>query len=88
MSLHTPLHLYAGKFICDAQNTALADARVDNDPRVAEAISRANRYDYLLAAAEELRHQVEQMRGMFDDKDGAIAAACKSFDELAKVEGR
>lgn len=38
----------------------------------------------LVAAADSLRHQVEQMRGMFDDADGTIAAACADYDNLFK----
>ena len=41
--------------------------------------------DELVAAAEALRHQVEQMRGMFGDEDGTIAAACKAFDDLMEA---
>lgn len=37
------------------------------------------------AVAEELAHQVEQMKGLFDDEDGTIQAALDEFYEAQKV---
>jgi hypothetical protein len=33
-----------------------------------------------LAAMESMRTQIEQMRGLFDDADGAIAGACRDHE--------
>ncbi|NOU20305.1 MAG: hypothetical protein HOO93_00700 [Methyloglobulus sp.] len=36
----------------------------------------------------ELREQIEQMRGLFDDEDGAIQAACTKHDLASKLIGQ
>lgn len=36
----------------------------------------------------ELREQIEQMRGLFDDEDGAIQAACMRHDIASKLIGQ
>lgn len=36
----------------------------------------------------ELREQIEQMRGLFDDEDGAIQAACMKHDKASKLIGQ
>ncbi len=36
----------------------------------------------------ELREQIEQMRGLFDDEDGAIQAACLRHDMASKMIGQ
>lgn len=40
-------------------------------------------YERLLDAGSELATQVEQMKGSFDDADGAIEAALDAFEEVA-----
>jgi hypothetical protein len=33
----------------------------------------------------EMREQIEQMRGLFDDEDGAIQACCDEHDGLSDL---
>lgn len=53
--------------------------------RVIRAAAKVGTMDKALhdmtGAADALRTQVEQMRGMFDDDDGTIADACEAHDE-------
>jgi hypothetical protein len=38
-----------------------------------------------LIVMQEMREQIEQMRGLFDDEDGAIQACCDEHDGLSDL---
>jgi hypothetical protein len=42
----------------------------------------------LLNTMSDMREQIEQMRGLFDDEDGAIQAACTEHDKASKMIGQ
>jgi len=40
--------------------------------------------EYILELAKQMREQIEQMRGIFDDDDGAIQTVCDRYDACYK----
>ncbi len=51
---------------------------ITHDAVVLDALQEAR------AVLQSMRHQVEQMRGMFDDADGTVQAACDDQEAAAK----
>lgn len=54
-------------------------------PALSQALTMATQLRNALGAMSSLRHQVEQMRGMFDDADGTMQEACNAHDETEQA---
>lgn len=65
---------------------ALAATIADLKTELDQAKNRTNQLESLLQESSQtmssMREQIEQMRPMFDDEDGAIQSVCDSHDEL------
>lgn len=73
----------------DGYNWLVAKILVDeDDPEMLEDARLIEAAPDLLGALQSLLHQVQQMRGMFPDEDGTIAAAVEDAeDAVAKARG-
>lgn len=69
----------------DIETMTAAELREYDEARADENEAKAAAYNDMRAALGELLEQVYQMQGMFDDDDGAIAAAIDDAEKALEA---
>jgi hypothetical protein len=91
----TPIRIEDGDYLIDADCELILRNWEATQEEMDAIVRCVNMHDPLIAALRECRGamqsmatQIEQMRGMFDDEDGAIESAIDDYNCASKVSFR